>query len=132
MMGWSPLCYIPSFVKIGPPVLEKIFEGFLPYIGMAVTWSCDQHHVNKFSFPCTRKLSYKIWFRMAQWFLRKFGLNFCMYTTLGQGQVMTFFNFHLKKSVCIFGQNIDCGYKQPQKKNKKKNSKTVYIALLAY
>ena len=23
MMGWSPLCYIPSFVKIGPPVPEK-------------------------------------------------------------------------------------------------------------
>ena len=31
MMGWSPRCYILSFVKIGPPVLEKkIFEGFLP------------------------------------------------------------------------------------------------------
>ena len=26
-MGWSPRCYIPSFVKIGPPVLEKkVFE----------------------------------------------------------------------------------------------------------
>ena len=36
MMGRSPQCYIPSVVKIGPPVLEKkIFEGFLPYIGMA-------------------------------------------------------------------------------------------------
>ena len=36
MMGWSPRCYIPSFMKIGPPVLEKkIFEGFLPYMGMA-------------------------------------------------------------------------------------------------
>ena len=23
MMGWSPRCYIPSFMKIGPPVLEK-------------------------------------------------------------------------------------------------------------
>ena len=30
MMGWSPRCYIPSFVKIDPPVMEKkIFEGFL-------------------------------------------------------------------------------------------------------
>ena len=33
---------MPSFVEIGPPVLEKIFEGFLPYMGMAalghVTW----------------------------------------------------------------------------------------------
>ena len=35
-MGWSPRCYIPSYVKIGPPVLEKkIFEGFLPYMGVA-------------------------------------------------------------------------------------------------
>ena len=26
MMGWSPQCYIPSFMKIGPPVLDlKVF-----------------------------------------------------------------------------------------------------------
>ena len=36
MMGWSPHCYIPSFVEIGLPVPEKkIFEGFLPYMGVA-------------------------------------------------------------------------------------------------
>ena len=36
MMGWSPRCYIPSFVEIGQPVPEKkIFKGFLPYMGMA-------------------------------------------------------------------------------------------------
>ena len=23
----------------------------------------DQHHVKRFSFPCTKKLTYKIWFR---------------------------------------------------------------------
>ena len=35
MMGWSPQCYIPSFVEIGLPVSEKkIFEGFLPYMGV--------------------------------------------------------------------------------------------------
>ena len=33
MMGWRPQCYIPSFVEIGLPVPEKIFEGFLPYMG---------------------------------------------------------------------------------------------------
>ena len=34
-MDWSPRCYIPSFVEIGPPVLEKkIFEGFSPYMGV--------------------------------------------------------------------------------------------------
>ena len=31
MMGWSPRCYIPSFVEIGLPLPEKIFKGFLPY-----------------------------------------------------------------------------------------------------
>ena len=35
MIGWSPRCYIASFVKIGPLVPEKIFEGVLPYTGMA-------------------------------------------------------------------------------------------------
>ena len=34
-LGWSPRCYIPSFVKISLPILEKIFEGFLPYMGVA-------------------------------------------------------------------------------------------------
>ena len=39
MMGWSPRCYIPSFVKIGQPVLEeKVFEGFLPYMGVAAIY----------------------------------------------------------------------------------------------
>ena len=32
MMGWSPRCYIQSFMKIGLPVLEKkIFKGFTIY-----------------------------------------------------------------------------------------------------
>ena len=32
MIGWSPRCYIPSFLEIDPPVPEKkIFEGFLAY-----------------------------------------------------------------------------------------------------
>ena len=32
MMGWSPRCYIPSFVEIGLPAPEKIFEwGFTIY-----------------------------------------------------------------------------------------------------
>ena len=36
LMGWSPRCYIPSFVEIGSPVPEKkIFEGFLPYMCVA-------------------------------------------------------------------------------------------------
>ena len=48
MMGWSPRYNIQSFVEIGLPVPEeKIFEGFLPYLGMAAilvmkTASCHQ------------------------------------------------------------------------------------------
>ena len=35
-MGRSPQCYIPSFMEIGLPVPEKkIFEKFLPYMGIA-------------------------------------------------------------------------------------------------
>ena len=51
-MGWSLRCYIPSFVEIGPPVPEKkIFEGFLPYMGMAAilvmsTASCLQNFIS--------------------------------------------------------------------------------------
>ena len=33
MMGRSPGCYIPSFVEIGSPVPEKIFERFLTVYG---------------------------------------------------------------------------------------------------
>ena len=33
---FSESCVMPSFVEIGQPVPEKkIFEGFLPYMGMA-------------------------------------------------------------------------------------------------
>ena len=70
MMGWSPRCYIPSFVKIGQPVLEEeIFEGFLPYMGMVTSIM-----LIKFSFSLYLKafiqnlvqngtvVSEKIWF----------------------------------------------------------------------
>ena len=54
IMGWSSRCYIPSFVKIVQPVLEqKIFEGFYHIWAWRPSWSCDQHHVIRFSFPCT-------------------------------------------------------------------------------
>ena len=49
MMGWSPGCYIPSFVEIYPPVPEKkIFEGFLPYMGLVaslVIWLASCHQI---------------------------------------------------------------------------------------
>ena len=49
MMGWSPRYYIPSFVEIGLPVLEKKnFDGFLPYMGMVaifVKWPASCHQI---------------------------------------------------------------------------------------
>ena len=45
MMGWSPRCYIPSFVEICQPVPEKIFEGFLPYMGMAAILVASCHQI---------------------------------------------------------------------------------------
>ena len=33
MISWSPKCYIPRFVEIGPQVPEKIFKEFLTIYG---------------------------------------------------------------------------------------------------
>ena len=35
MMGRSPRCFMPIFMEIGSPIPEKIFEGLLPYMGLA-------------------------------------------------------------------------------------------------
>ena len=54
LMCRSHQCYIPSFVEIGQKVWEKkIFEGFLPYMGMAAilvmwTWCHEQTFVPPF------------------------------------------------------------------------------------
>ena len=82
MMDWSPRCYIPSFVEIGLPVLEKISKGVLPYIGMATILVMCPASCNQIFISLYLKVSYKIWFRSAKWFLRKSSLKFCMYTTL--------------------------------------------------
>ena len=53
MIGSSPQCYIPSFVEIGSSVPEKKnFEGFFIHIwAWRPSWSGDQHHFIRFSFP---------------------------------------------------------------------------------
>ena len=85
MMCLSSRCYISSFVEIGPSVPKKIFKGFTiyghgGYLG----------HV-------TSIMSINFHFLVPISFLSNFGsdlhssscFNFCMYTTLGQGQEMT-------------------------------------------
>ena len=89
MMGWSPQCYIPISVEIGLPVPEKkIFEGFLPIYGHG-------GHLGHL----TSIMSPDFHFLVPESFLRKSSLNFCMYTTLGQGQEMTLtFNTQLSSN----------------------------------
>ena len=75
MMGWSPRCYIPSFVEIGLRVLEKnISKVFLPYIGMAAILvmylaSCHQIFISLYLkvfiqnlIQISKVVSEKIWF----------------------------------------------------------------------
>ena len=48
MMGWSPWCYIPSFVEICLLAPEKISDRFLPYRGMAailIMWPASCHQI---------------------------------------------------------------------------------------
>ena len=44
-MGWSPGCYIPSFVEIGLPVPIRFFKGFYHIWAWRLSWSCEKHHV---------------------------------------------------------------------------------------
>ena len=64
MIGWSPGCYIPSFVEIGPPVPEKIFEVFLFIYGRG----CHLGNV-------TSIISSDFHFLVPESFHTKFGLD---------------------------------------------------------
>ena len=54
---------------------EEDFLRFLPYMGMAAI-DCDQTHLYKFSFAFSLKLSYELYFQIAQLFFRKTSFNF--------------------------------------------------------
>ena len=36
---------------------EDFLKGFYHIWALRPSWSCDEHHVIRFSFPCTLKLS---------------------------------------------------------------------------
>ena len=80
MMGRSHRWDIPSFVEISPPKFRRgrFLKGFYHIWTWRPSWLWDHHHVNKFSFPSSWKLTYKIWLWLAKWFLRKAGFNFQM------------------------------------------------------
>ena len=53
---------MPSFVEIGPLVLEKkIFEGFLPYMGMAAILVMWPGFLYTYLLPLSIDASHKIW-----------------------------------------------------------------------
>ena len=56
-------------IAFGPLVLEKkIFEGFLPYMGMATIFIMRPGPLYKVSFLSSKNLSHGIWFQIAQKF----------------------------------------------------------------
>ena len=71
MMGWSLLCYIPSFMEIGPPVPEKTFKGFYHIWAWHPSWSCDLDHLYKLWFPLLKEAPHKIWLWLAKRFRRR-------------------------------------------------------------
>ena len=67
MIGWSPRRYIPNFVKIGLPVLEKkIFEGFFTIYGRGGHLGHVTHMPQtNFCSPYPRRLQIKFGFDWA-------------------------------------------------------------------
>ena len=108
MMGWSPRCYIPSFVKIGLPVKEKkIFKGFLPYVGMAAILVMGPASCHQMFIFLYLKAFIKNLVQIGKIVSEKIRFDVCMYTTLGQGQEMTLtFNTHIPSYI----QLDDCSY----------------------
>ena len=71
-------------------------KGFYHILAWRPSWSCDQHHVIKFSFFLYLKAFIQNLVQNGTVVSEKILLNFCMYTTLGQGQEMTLtFNTHI-------------------------------------
>ena len=98
---------MPSFVEIGQPVPEKkIFEGFLPYMGMAglwrPSWSCDLNYLYTHRFLLPIDASYKIWLWLAKQFQRRC-LNimviymFIIWQVMKYREICIKYNQYLKK-----------------------------------
>ena len=94
MMGWSPRA-INKFHENWPAGSgEEDFTiyGHGGHLGHVTRIMLTHFHFLVPESFHTKIISVSVKIR----FLRKSGLNFCMYTTLGQGQVMTLtFNHHI-------------------------------------
>ena len=67
VMGWSPKCYITSFLEISPPVMEKKnFEGFYHKWAWRPSWSCDPDTTMKLLFPLPKEATYTLFGLIGQ------------------------------------------------------------------
>ena len=73
-----------KFREIGLPVPEKILRGHDGHLSHVTSIMSSDFH-----FLVPESFHKKIGSDRQKGFLRKSGLNLCMYTTLGQGQEMT-------------------------------------------
>ena len=86
MIGRTRKCYILSFLEIDPLVPEKMFEWFLPLIGVAAILVLDPDATNTLPFPLHMEAPHKIWLKMAKRIQRKVSFYFDKKMALGQGQ----------------------------------------------
>ena len=96
MMGCSPQCYIPSFLEIGLPVPEKKFlKGFYHMWVVMGPASCHQILISLYLKAFIQNLV-----KIGTVVSEKIQFDFCMYTTLGQGQEKTLtFNTHISSFI---------------------------------
>ena len=75
----------PSFVEIGPPVLEKkIFEVFYHIWAWRPSWSCDQDIAYKITMLLPKEAPHKISTRSARRFRKRRSLKLWTTTTDGR------------------------------------------------
>ena len=71
-IGRCPICFLQNISLIRLVVLKtKIFEGFLPYLGMAAILNFGSKPFYFFSFPQCLDATYEIWLHLARWFQRR-------------------------------------------------------------
>ena len=77
---------MPSFKIIGLLVLEKnIFKGFYHIWAWRPSWSYDQDHLYKLSFPLPKEAPHKIWLWLAKRFQRRRCFTLLTTTTTDAG-----------------------------------------------
>ena len=89
-------------MEIGLPVLEKKFlKGFYHIWASWPSWLCDQHHVIRFSFPCTESFKQNLG-QIGTEVSEKIQFEFLYLHTLGKGQEITLtFNTHISSIYSI-------------------------------